>query len=58
VGALCRWRDDWDAGLTLLAGQFHWPPSELDELDLDALLFWIERAREWTQWQNFGSSPN
>jgi hypothetical protein len=28
----------------------------LDELDLDALLFWIERAREWTQWQK--NSPS
>jgi hypothetical protein len=37
--------------MTVLAGAFGWPPSELDELDADAFAFWLDRAEEWAHWQ-------
>jgi hypothetical protein len=37
--------------MTVLAGAFGWPPSELDALDAPSFLYWLERAREWAQWQ-------
>lgn len=39
-----------------MAGAFHWAPSELDNLELEDLLFWYERAKDWSEWQQ-KSSP-
>jgi len=33
--------------LVLIALTFHFPPSELDELDKDNLVFWAENAKKY-----------
>lgn len=50
-----RWPADWRSCLTLIAGVFHSPPGELEEMDIDQLTFWLERAEEWVQWQQKSS---
>lgn len=41
--------------MTVLLCAFHVPPSEIDEMDQDAIAFWMKRAEEWAEWQQKNS---
>jgi hypothetical protein len=37
--------------MTLLFGAMKVAPSELDAMDAEDFGFWLERAKEWGEWQ-------
>lgn len=53
-GTVRRWPSDWHDCLTLIAGNLNVGKS-LDDLDLDELLFWTDRAKDWAEWQTKSS---
>ncbi|MBI4211059.1 MAG: GpE family phage tail protein [Deltaproteobacteria bacterium] len=40
------WASDWRECLGSLAYAFHFPPSELWEMDIAEILFWMDRLKE------------
>ena len=46
-----QWPTDWREWLTVFAHTFHWPLSELEEMDAEVIRDWVKQT-EWLQEQS------